>query len=174
MKKGSERRRQSKSCCLRRKETSRSSGRSAMSIVETVLQPHKQERHAYAVRSAPAPSISAFFILPSAFPSQTPELSHSPLIGRQTCRSCWSLDGFWGGSVATNMPLLRSCFAQVLFLETARNEILSGSGCPWQRRENRLASAAGEQDGSGVHHTTAANGSQDVSFGPALPARPGA
>jgi hypothetical protein len=45
--KGSERRRQSKSCCLRWNETSESSVRSAMSIVETVLHRHKlrQERH---------------------------------------------------------------------------------------------------------------------------------
>jgi len=105
LRKGCERRQQSQSGCLRRNETSGSSGRSAMSIVQTVLHRHKlrQERHAYTVRSAPAPSISAFFILPSAFPSQTPAPSHSPLVGRRTCRSCRSLDGFWGAR------LLQTC-----------------------------------------------------------------
>ena len=47
-------------------------------------------------------------------------------------------------------------------------QILSGGGCPWQARRNRLASAAGKQDDSGVHHATAANGKLDASAGPAL------
>jgi hypothetical protein len=39
---------------------------------------------------------------------------------------------------------------------------------PLQARKNRLASAAGKQDDSGVHHATAANGKLDASAGPAL------
>ena len=45
---------------------------------------------------------------------------------------------------------------------------------PWQARKNRLASAAGKQDDSGVDRATAAHGNQDVSLAPALLARPGA
>ena len=109
-----------------------------MSIVEAVLHRRKQERQAYAVRPAPAPSISAFFILPSAFPAQTPALSHSPLIGRQTCRSCRSLDGFWGGL---------GCYKHATPAELlCPSLILSVGGCPWQtprialrlRRESRM------------------------------------
>jgi hypothetical protein len=53
-------------------------------------------------------------------------------------------------------------------------QIPSGGGCPWQARKNRLASAAGKQDDSGMHHATAANGNQDLSAAPALLAGPGA
>ena len=56
------------------------------------------------------------------------------------------------------------------FLGQERNRTLR----PWQARKNRLASAAGKQDDSGVHHATAANGWQDVSVAPALLAGPGA
>ena len=70
-----------------------------------------------------------------------------------------------GGSVATNMPLLRSCFAQVLFHRKQRGtKFCQGAAVPWHVRKNRLASAAGKQDDSGVHHVTAANGKQDPSI----------
>jgi hypothetical protein len=40
-------------------------------------------------------------------------------------------------------------------------------------RKNRLASAAGKQDDSGVHNATAANANRDVSVAAALLAGPG-
>src|ERR1035438_10136999 len=52
-------------------------------------------------------------------------------------------------------------------------QIPPGGGCPWQARENRLASAAGKQDDSGVHHATVADGNQDVSVAAAVLAGPG-
>jgi hypothetical protein len=58
--------------------------------------------------------------------------------------------------------------------ETARNEVPSVGGCPWQARKNRLASAVGKQDDSGVNQATAANGNQGASVAPALLAGPGA
>ena len=58
--------------------------------------------------------------------------------------------------------------------ETARNQMMSGADCSWQARKNRLASAAGKQDDSGVRDATAANGNQDVAAAPALLAAPGA
>jgi len=52
--------------------------------------------------------------------------------------------------------------------------MMSGADCSWQARKNRLASAAGKQDDSGVRDATAANGNQDVAVAPALLAAPGA
>src|ERR1017187_2128380 len=43
-----------------------------------------------------------------------------------------------------------------------------GGGCRLQARKNHLASAAGKQDDSGVHHATAANGNQNISVAAAL------
>src|ERR1035441_10535265 len=42
------------------------------------------------------------------------------------------------------------------------------AAAPGKARKNYLASAAGKQDDSGVHHAIAANGNQDVSVAPAL------
>jgi hypothetical protein len=74
-----------------------------------------------------------------------------------------------GGSVATNMPLLRSCFAQVLCHRKQRGmKFCQEAAVPWHVRKNRLASAVGKQDDSGVHYATAANGNQDAPVAPAL------
>ena len=93
---------QSKSCCLRRNETSGSSGRSAMSIVEAVFHRHKlrQERHGPAPRNyRTRRSLAAKHAAPAG---------------------AWMASG---DSVATNMPLLRSCFAQVLFQRKQRGTV---------------------------------------------------
>jgi hypothetical protein len=129
----------------------------------------RQERHVY---SGSRPS-SAQAPLGASWPG-TPALSHSPLIGRQTCRSCRSLDGFWEiGCYKHATPMELLCLG-LIPPEAARNEIPSGSDCPWQACKNHLAYAAGKQDESGVHHATAASGNQDVSATPALLAGVGA
>ena len=60
-------------------------------------------------------------------------------------------------------PALQILSAVSTFFQTTPAiQMLSGGGCPWQARKNRLTSAAEKQDDSGVHHGTAANGKRDV------------